>query len=155
MGAYGLMQVMPVTGQNMNIDVKASPAENIKAGTMYINWLQSVFESKVPDPEERIKFILASYNAGPGHVLDAMHLAEKNGNNPEKWEGSVALWLNRKSDPKYYTDSVVKNGSFKAGESLSFVTEILQRYDHYRNIIPSEAKLGMLSKADVHGIQVY
>jgi membrane-bound lytic murein transglycosylase F len=155
MGAYGLMQVMPVTGQNLNIDITASPAENIRAGTMYINWLQSIFEPKIANPGERIKFILASYNAGPGHVLDAMHLAEKNGTDPAKWDGSVALWLNRKADPKYYTDSVVKFGSFHAGESLSFVTEILERYDHYRNIVPSEEKLGMLSKADIHGIQIY
>jgi membrane-bound lytic murein transglycosylase F len=151
-GAYGLMQVMPDTGGNFDIDVTASPLNNIKAGTMYINRLQSIFEPKITDPEERIKFILASYNAGPGHVLDAMKLAGKNGMNPEKWNGNVAVWLLKKSDPKYYNDSVVKNGYFRGTESVNFVTEVLERYDHYRNIIPEEARLSMASKTGSNGI---
>jgi membrane-bound lytic murein transglycosylase F len=151
-GAYGLMQVMPVTGESFDIDVTASPLNNVKAGTMYISRLQSIFESKITDPEERIKFILASYNAGPGHVLDAMKLASKNGMNPEKWDGNVAVWLLKKSDPKYFNDSVVKNGYFRGTESVNFVTEVLERYEHYRNIIPSEARLSMVSKAGSNGI---
>ncbi|HZL76457.1 MAG TPA: transporter substrate-binding domain-containing protein [Bacteroidales bacterium] len=145
-GAYGLMQIMPVTGKNYGIDITASPSDNIKAGTMYINRLQSIFESKITDPQERIKFILASYNAGPGHVLDAIKLAGKNGMNPEKWDGNVAVWLLKKSEPKYFNDSVVKNGYFRGTESVNFVTEVLERYDHYRNIIPEEARLSMASK---------
>ena len=145
-GAYGLMQIMPLTGKNYGIDITASPSDNIKAGTMYINLLQSIFESKITNPQERIKFVLASYNAGPGHVLDAMKLAGKNGMNPEKWDGNVAVWLLKKSDPKYYNDSVVKNGYFRGTESVNFVTEVLERYDHYRNIIPVDAQLSMVSK---------
>ena len=52
---------------------------NIRAGIKYINWLHEIFDKRIPDPQERMKFILASYNAGPGHVLDAMKLAEKHG----------------------------------------------------------------------------
>lgn len=135
-GAYGLMQIMPVTAKKYGIDITSSPANNIKAGTRYINWLESVFESKVPDRDERIKFVLASYNAGPGHVLDAMKLAEKNGMDPHIWDGNVAYWLLKKSDPKYYNDTVVKNGYFRGTESVNFVSEILQRFEHYKNIIP-------------------
>jgi membrane-bound lytic murein transglycosylase F len=145
-GAYGLMQIMPLTGKNFDVDITSSPSNNIKAGTLYINWLQSIFESKISDPGERIKFILASYNAGPGHVLDAMKLAGKNGMDPEKWDGNVAVWLLKKSEPKYYTDSVVKNGYFKGTESVNFVTEVLERYDHYRNIIPVDATLSMVAR---------
>ena len=101
-GAYGLMQIMPVTGRNFGIDITASPKNNIKAGILFISWLNELFESKVPDPQERLYFILASYNAGPGHVLDAMRLTEKNGMDPQKWEGNVAVWLLKKSEPQYY-----------------------------------------------------
>ncbi len=87
---------------------------------MYINWLQSFFEPKVPDENERMKFILASYNAGPGHVLDAMKLAGKNGKDPQKWDGNVAVWLLKKSDPVYYKDKVVKSGYFRGTESVQF-----------------------------------
>ncbi len=134
-GAAGLMQVMPQTGERFGIDVKASPANNIRAGTMYINKLQKIFELKISDPQERLKFVLASYNAGPGHIFDAMRLAGKNGLDPQKWDGNVAVYLLKKSEPQYFNDTVVKNGYFRGTESVNFVTEILNRYDHYRNII--------------------
>jgi membrane-bound lytic murein transglycosylase F len=137
-GAYGLMQIMPVTGKSFGIDVTSSPANNIKAGTKYINWLHSVFEPKIADENERMKFILAAYNAGPGHILDAMKLAEKNGMDPQKWDGSVAVWLLKKSDPQYYNDTIVKNGYFRGTESVNFVSEVLDRFEQYRNIIPEE-----------------
>jgi membrane-bound lytic murein transglycosylase F len=135
-GAYGLMQIMPVTGRNFGIDITSSPENNMKAGILYINWLQSIFDPKISDDNERLSFILASYNAGPGHILDAMELARKNGKDPEKWDGNVALWLLKKSDPKYYNDIVVKNGYFRGTESVRFVSEVLERYKHYKNIIP-------------------
>ncbi|MBW6501524.1 MAG: transporter substrate-binding domain-containing protein [Bacteroidales bacterium] len=135
-GAYGLMQLMPATGANYGIDITSSPQENLKAGTRYINWLHTIFDPKIADENERLKFILASYNAGPGHVLDAMILAEKNGMDPQKWDGSVAVWLQKKSEPQYYNDADVKSGYFRGKESIAFVTEILDRYWHYRNIIP-------------------
>lgn len=136
-GAFGLMQVMPGTGKNFGIDIRTSPENNIKAGIRYINWLHSIFDPKIPDEKERINFILASYNAGPGHILDAMKLAEKNGMNPQIWEGNVAVWLQKKSEPRYFKDSVVRNGYFRGKESVAFVTEVLSRYEHYKNIIPA------------------
>jgi membrane-bound lytic murein transglycosylase F len=137
-GAFGLMQVMPETGKNFGIDITSSPENNMKAGIRYINWLHSIFDSRIPDEKERINFILAAYNAGPGHVLDAMKLAGKNGMNPQIWNGSVALWLMKKSEPKYYNDLVVKNGYFKGIESVNFVSQVLERFEHYKNIIPDE-----------------
>jgi membrane-bound lytic murein transglycosylase F len=139
-GAYGLMQVMPVTGKDFGIDITTSPANNIKAGTLYINWLKSIFDSQISDENEKMKFILASYNAGPGHVLDAMKLAEKNGMDPCKWDGNVAVWLLKKSDPKYYNDTVVKNGYFRGTESVNFVSEVLERYELYKSIIPEQSQ---------------
>jgi membrane-bound lytic murein transglycosylase F len=137
-GAYGLMQIMPVTGRNFGIDITSSPENNIKAGIQYINWLYSIFGPKISDENELINFILAAYNAGSGHILDAMKLTEKNGMDPEKWDGNVALWVLKISDPRYYNDTVVKNGYFKGRESVAFVSQVLNRYEHYKNIIPEE-----------------
>ena len=137
-GAYGLMQIMPETGQTFGIDITSSPENNMKAGIQYIKWLHSIFDPKIPDEKERINFILAAYNAGPGHVLDAMKLAGKNGMDPLKWDGNVAVWLLKKSEPKYFNDTVVKSGYFRGIESVSFVSEVLNRYEHYKNIIPEE-----------------
>lgn len=137
-GAYGLMQIMPVTGRNFGIDITSSPENNMKAGILYINWLHSIFDPKISDENERLYFILAAYNAGPGHILDAMKLARKNGKDPEKWYGNVALWLLKKSDPRYFNDIVVKNGYFRGTESVNFVNKVLDRFEHYKNIIPTK-----------------
>ncbi len=137
-GAFGLMQIMPLTGVNFGIDITSSPESNMKAGIEYINWLHSVFDPKIPDEKERLNFILAAYNAGPGHVLDAMKLAEKNGMDPLIWDGNVAVWLLKKSEPKYYNDAVVKSGYFRGTESVAFVSQVIDRYEHYKNIIPEE-----------------
>jgi membrane-bound lytic murein transglycosylase F len=137
-GAIGLMQIMPMTGENFGIDITSSPESNMKAGIEYINWLHTIFDSKISDEKERINFILASYNAGPGHVLDAMKLAEKHGMDPHKWDGNVAVWLLKKSEPRYFNDEVVKNGYFRGTESVAFVSQVINRYGHYKNIIPEE-----------------
>jgi membrane-bound lytic murein transglycosylase F len=135
-GAFGLMQMMPETAARMGIDSSASPEDNIRAGIKYINWLHTIFDPKIADEQERIFFILAAYNAGPGHVLDAMRLAEKNGLDPQVWEGNVEPWLLKKSLPEYYNDEVVKSGKFRGVESVKFVAEIIDRYSHYRNVVP-------------------
>lgn len=139
-GAYGLMQVMPETGRHFGIDVTASPEQNIKAGVKFIDWLHNIFDSKIADKNERTKFILAAYNAGPGHILDAMKLAEKNGMDPQVWDGSVADWVLKKAEPEYYNDSVVKYGYFRGKESVAFVSQIIERYEHYRNILPDNGE---------------
>lgn len=134
-GAYGLMQVMPETGKHFGYDVTRSVETNIHAGISYMSMLDKLFSQWVTDPDERVKFILASYNAGHGHVLDAMKLAEKNGLDPGKWEGNVSLFLERKSDPAFYGDPVVRNGRLREGVAVNaYVSDIMKRYEHYRNI---------------------
>lgn len=135
-GAYGLMQIMPATAEDMGIDITSSPDNNIIAGLKYLDRLHAIFDARIPDEKERVKFILASYNAGPGHVLDAMRLAEKNGMDPARWDRNVELWLLKKSEKEHYTDSVVNHGYFTGVESVNFVSGVLDRYNHYRNVLP-------------------
>lgn len=137
-GAFGLMQVMPETGKNFGIDITSSPENNLKAGISYINWLYSIFNPRIPDIKERINFILAAYNAGPGPVLVAMKLAEKNGMNPLKWDGNVEFWLLKKPDTQNYNDIEAKNGYYIGVESVNFVNQVLARFEHYKNIIPEQ-----------------
>jgi membrane-bound lytic murein transglycosylase F len=133
-GAWGLMQLMPVTARQFGVDTVSTPREQIKAGTKFIEWLDKQF-SDIADPNERVKFVLAAYNIGPGHVRDARNLAKKNGANPDIWDGSVDRFLLSKSDPKYYNDPVVKYGYCRGTETYKYVSEVLERYEHYRNIV--------------------
>ncbi|OFY92832.1 MAG: hypothetical protein A3K10_14530 [Bacteroidetes bacterium RIFCSPLOWO2_12_FULL_31_6] len=133
-GAFGLMQFMPETGAKFGVDSSSSAEANIIAGTRYINNLNKIWEPLVTDSLERIKFILASYNVGPGHVLDAQKLAEKYEKNPILWE-DVGYYLLHKSEPKYYNDEVVEFGYCKGFIVYDYVHEIIERYTHYKNMI--------------------
>src|SRR5690606_10562581 len=127
-GAYGLMQVMPSTGLHFGYDVTRSVENNIRAGISYIRMLDRLFSQWVTDPDERVKFILASYNAGHGHVIDAIRLAEKNGLDPGRWDNNVSLFLERKADPAFYADPVVRNGRLRQGVAVNaYVADILER----------------------------
>ena len=130
---------MPSTATRYRVNHNSPPEKNIEAGTKFLQWLDNVFLDKVSDDRERIKFVLASYNVGLGHILDARSLARKNGKDPEIWDDNVAFYLLNKSNPEYYHDPVVKYGYCRGEEPFNYVTEILERYDHYRNIIGNTA----------------
>jgi membrane-bound lytic murein transglycosylase F len=133
-GAFGLMQLMPATAARFNVDEFSSPEEHIKAGVKYIDYLDRRLSELVIDPVERVKFVLASYNAGIGHVLDAIRLAEKLDKDPQIWTDHVEYCLMKKSDPEIYNDELVRNGYLKGTETFAFVRNIVYRYNHYLNV---------------------
>ncbi len=134
-GAQGLMQLMPGTANRFGVIDINNPEENIRAGVRYIAWLDDILSDRIPAREERIKFILASYNVGLGHVLDARALARKYERDPDRWTGSVDYFILNKSNPDYFLDPVVRHGYARGQEPYNYVGEILERYEHYKNII--------------------
>ena len=132
-GAYGLMQMMPSTQKYFGIDIKASPELQIAAGAKYIKFLNIMFKNTVANRDERIKFILASYNIGAGHIYDAQRLAVKQHRNPCKWFNNVEKSLLSKSLPENYNDSVnVHNGYCSGIETINFVPDIMNRYKLFK-----------------------
>lgn len=131
-GAAGIMQLMPRTAANFGLTSKniMNPEKNIEAGVQYIKSLNLTFQ-KIEDKEERIKFILAAYNSGPAHILDAMALTKKYGKNPNIWFEHVDYFLAKKSEAKFYNDPVVKYGRFKPKETLNYVVNTLETYSKY------------------------
>jgi len=132
-GAIGLMQVMPRTGNEYGMTNLYDPEENIYAGTHHLMWLQKQWQSKITDKEERIKFILASYNVGLGHLQDAIRLTEKYGGNPKRWN-DVSDYLLKKSYRKYFNDPVVEYGYCRGIEPIEYVKSILDIYENYKAI---------------------
>jgi membrane-bound lytic murein transglycosylase F len=137
-GAFGLMQFMPSTAEFFGVSHMTDPYTQINAGARYLKWIERRFYDSVTDPEQRVKFILASYNAGLGHVIDARNLARKHGKNPNVWDNNVDFFILNKSNPEYYCDTTVKHGNFRGVETYNYVNQIMQRYKHYRNILPAE-----------------
>ncbi len=134
-GARGLMQLMPGTAEQFGVSLLDEPKQNINGGVQLLKWLDERMALRIEDPAERIKFVLASYNVGIGHVLDAMSLAEKNGKDPMVWNDNVDYFLLHKSEPAYYNDPVVKHGYCRGEEPYQYVKEILERYEHYKNVM--------------------
>lgn len=135
-GAKGLMQLMPGTARAMGVPEgkEQNAEESVKAATKYLAQLSRSF-SKVTDPEEKMKFVLGSYNAGLGHVFDAMALAEKYGKNKYVWDDNVATYILLKSNEEYFNDPVCKNGYFRGRETFNFVKDILGRAQMYKQKI--------------------
>ena len=132
-GAYGLMQFMPNTAEFFGIEHEASPSVQLKTGIRYLKMLEKYMEEiKIPE-KERLKFVLAAYNAGYGHILDARSLAKKYGKDPNVWDNNVAFFIQNKKE--FCSDSVVRYGYLRGSETYNFVNEILDRYNHYKNII--------------------
>lgn len=134
-GAKGLMQLMPATARAMGVPPgkEQNPEESIKAAVKYIAATAQSF-ADVPK-EERTQFVLASYNSGIGHVLDAMALAEKYGKNKYVWQDNVEEYILLKSNEEYFTDPVCKNGYFRGIETYNFVREVTSRYEQYKKKI--------------------
>ena len=135
-GAYGLMQIIPATSIRYGIDsIAATPQQSIRAGTSYLLSIDKYWKDYIEDKNERIKFVLASYNVGLGHVIDARNLAIKYNKDPNTWSGNVAEFLLKKSMPKYFNDPIVKYGYCRGQEPYNYVKQILNRFEHYKNVI--------------------
>jgi membrane-bound lytic murein transglycosylase F len=140
-GAVGIMQLLPETAKAHGAEDLYNPKESIMAGVSYLKWLDRFWSKRVPDEKERIKFILASYNVGQGHIIDARNLARKYKKDPAKWE-VVEDFLLKKSKAEYYNDPVVKLGYCRGEEPVNYVKEIMNRYQQYKlNFTQSEKGL--------------
>jgi membrane-bound lytic murein transglycosylase F len=135
-GAIGVMQIMPRTARELRVNPH-DPRQNIEGACRYLWKLDDQLKARIPRESERIKFILAAYNVGLGHVTDAQRLAEKHGDDPAKWD-DVAYWLIRKSKRNVYTDPVVKYGFARGTEPVNYVELILDRLEHYKAFVTTE-----------------
>ena len=130
-GARGMMQIMPRTAKGYGQTAKSVMKNDVAVETALklLNDLDKQLTPKVPDENERKKFVLAAYNSGLGHVNDAINLAKKYGLNPQKWDGNVAKAILWKSNPKYYKDPVVRFGYSRGRETYDYVNRIYAFYN--------------------------
>lgn len=130
-GARGLMQLMPATAKELGVPQSdiCIPETNVRAASRYIVKLNKSFND-IRDPNERLKFTLASYNGGTLHIRDAMALARKYGADPARWD-NVAPYVLGLQQPKYYKDPVVRHGYMIGSETAGYVQSILERWRDY------------------------
>jgi membrane-bound lytic murein transglycosylase F len=133
MGARGIMQVMPKTARSFGVKEEdlGNAEVSIRVASKILKELEGIMRSRAA-AGDRIKFILAAYNAGSGHVTDAIALARKYELDPRVWSENVEQAMLWKMDPEYYNDSVCSNGYCRGTEPVDYVVKVLNRYEFYK-----------------------
>lgn len=139
-GARGIMQLMPATARAFGLDASTIDHNepSIAAGTKVLKSLDQSLAKYVPNATERKKFVLAAYNSGLAHILDAIAIAKKVGLKPDVWDDNVAEALMLKSKPEYYNDrTVCKYGYFRGTQTYEYVRTVMACFEKARKQIPA------------------
>jgi membrane-bound lytic murein transglycosylase F len=132
-GAKGLMQILPRTARELGVSDVNDPESSVHGGVKYMRWLIDRYDPKLP-LATRIRFALASYNAGRGHVLDAQRLASRLGLDPDEWYGNVEEAMLLLQRPEFYEHT--RYGYCRGSECVRYVREIDRRYRTYVAHVP-------------------
>jgi peptidoglycan lytic transglycosylase F len=131
-GARGLFQLLPSTGQELGFEDLTMPDEGIHAGIKYMHLLLVRIEPGI-ELKHRLRFALAAYNAGWGHLEDARRLAAEQGWDPDKWFGNTEKAMLLLSQPRYFARA--RHGYVRGRETVSYVSDIQNLYDHYVGLV--------------------
>ncbi len=135
-GAVGIMQVMPATGDEMGVGDIQQLEANVHAGTKYLRF---VLDRYFPDAEfdglNRQLFAFASYNAGPARVAKLRKEAEKRGLDPNVWFNHVELVAAERVGQ----------------EPVRYVANIYKYYVAYRLVVDAQAERERAKQAATAG----
>ena len=124
-GAIGVMQLMPATGQQMKVGDIHVTESNIHAGAKYMDQLMTQYFPDAHFSEgNRPLFAFASYNCGPGNVAKARREAEKRGLDPDKWFNNVEIVIAKQVGT----------------ETTTYVRNIYKYYVAYRLTLDAQAE---------------
>jgi membrane-bound lytic murein transglycosylase MltF len=91
-GAIGIMQLMPATGEQMKVGDIHQEEANIHAGVKYIRFMVDKYFANEPmDDTNKLLFAFAAYNAGPGRIHSLREEAPKKGLDPNVWVNNVEM----------------------------------------------------------------
>ncbi len=128
-GVEGLMMITNATARLLGVKDRLDPKESIFGGAKH---LKEMLRS-VPDEVEgdsRLKFALAAYNVGMGHLLDAQVLAKRIGYNENSWTDLKQV-LPLLSQEKYH--KTLKCGYARGSEPVKYVGAIFDYKDILEN----------------------
>lgn len=120
-GALGLMQMMPRTAHGLGFHDLLDPESSIYAGVTYLKRISRYFKD-IPDQQERLKFILAAYNAGESRIRECIRFAKQKGLEGTTWEEIVGI--------------IPEMEDFKGTETIKHVDGVLDTYAAFCRICP-------------------
>lgn len=131
-GAEGLMQVMGSVAREFGVpkDRIKDPKTNIATAAKLLKKIEGTLRFGNTSTEDRLRIVLACYNAGMGHIIDARRLAVKNGVNHNSW-GQLRDYVALKGTPEWVDDEAVRSGAFDGTETLQFVDKVMAQYSRY------------------------
>jgi membrane-bound lytic murein transglycosylase MltF len=124
-GAVGLMQLMPATGNSLDVGDIHKAEANVHAGAKYMaRLLDEYFKDSHFNDQNRSLFAFVAYNAGPAKIRRLQQEAAAEGLNPDLW-----------------FDNVERVAAAKVGqEPVRYVRNIYKYYVAYKLIEDSEAR---------------
>ncbi len=132
-GVRGMMMLTHPTALQMGISNRLDANQSIDGGARYMAQQIRHAPKKVAGFNERMKFALAGYNVGRGHIYDAIVLGKKLGKDPYLWVNMKTL-LPLLSQRSYFKD--LKYGYARGQEPVDYVRRITNYYDilrqHYK-----------------------
>nr|WP_321267889.1 membrane-bound lytic murein transglycosylase MltF [uncultured Sulfurimonas sp.] len=129
-GVRGLMMLTLRTAKILGVKNRLNPEQSIKGGTRHLNQMLKNVPKEV-EGEDRLKFALAAYNIGMGHIKDAQTLAKKMGLNQNIWS-DLKIVLPLLSQKRYY--QTLKHGYARGSEPVRYVDSIYDYRDILQNI---------------------
>lgn len=132
-GAQGLMQVMNCVAREFGVPAEkiSDPKTNIATAVKLIKKIEGTLRfGKATSEEDRIRIVLACYNAGMGHIIDARRLAVKHGVNHNSWN-QLREFVSLKGTAQWVDDEAVRSGAFDGTETLRFVDKVMAQYSRY------------------------
>jgi membrane-bound lytic murein transglycosylase MltF len=134
-GAIGIMQIMPATGQDMKVGDINQLDPNIHAGTKYIRFMvDQFFENEPMTRKNKVLFALAAYNAGPGRIAQMRREAARRGLDPNVWFNNVEMVTAEKV----------------GRETVTYVSNIYKYYITYK-LVTQEAEDQQRAKEKLQG----
>ena len=120
-GVRGMMMLTLRTAKSLGVKNRINAKQSIYGGAKYLSKMLKRVPKEVTNLDERMKFALAAYNIGMGHIQDAQVLTRKLHKDPHSWLNvrSVLPLLTQK---KYYKR--LKYGYARGSEPVHYVDSI-------------------------------
>ncbi|MCW8837567.1 MAG: membrane-bound lytic murein transglycosylase MltF [Thiovulaceae bacterium] len=141
-GVRGLMMLTRSTAKHVGVKNRLDPKQSIIGGTKHLKKMIKSVPSEV-EGENRLKFALAAYNIGMGHIKDAQVLATKFGLDKNVWSDLKTV-LPLLSQKRYYRS--LRFGYARGSEPVRYVESIYDYKDILENsTIEKEQEAGKIN----------
>ena len=123
-GVRGMMMLTRNTAKELGVTNRLDAEQSILGGSLYLSRLRD----RLPEITEPDKtwLMLAAYNVGYGHLLDARRLTARLGGNPDLWL-DVKETLPLLSQKRFYKET--RYGYARGQEAVDYVQNIRRYYD--------------------------